>query len=167
MTGGGESLSAALLSPWLTPLPLPCSKTVVCRQKVMELQPQVEGLLQQMSVSERMVRSLQERRQKELWNLLKVACSKVRSPLSGSPEGGAPSQLVSPGRSLSRTLPDETRCSDDSLLVIEESKTFESRLQSLVQETLEEQERDSKVLQQWDWLYEEGELSRLESHESL
>ncbi|MGH0179912.1 UNVERIFIED_CONTAM: hypothetical protein FKN15_002816 [Acipenser sinensis] len=50
------------------------SKTVVCRQKVMELQPQVEGLLQQMSVSERMVRSLQERRQKELWNLLKVAC---------------------------------------------------------------------------------------------
>lgn len=55
----------------------PCvfrSKTAVCRQRVMELLPKVEGVVQKMAESEQILMSLQERRQKELWNLLKVAC---------------------------------------------------------------------------------------------
>uniref|UniRef100_A0A4W6C304 IkappaB kinase n=1 Tax=Lates calcarifer TaxID=8187 RepID=A0A4W6C304_LATCA len=63
------------------------SKTAVCRQRVMELLPKVEGVVQKMAESEQVLMSLQERRQRELWNLLKVACSKVRSPVSGSPDG--------------------------------------------------------------------------------
>ncbi|MBN3297911.1 IKKB kinase, partial [Amia calva] len=67
------------------------SKTVVCRLRVIELMPRVKGVVEWMAQNEATVMSLQERRQRELWNLLKVACSKVRSPVSGSPEGGAPS----------------------------------------------------------------------------
>ncbi|KAM9394475.1 inhibitor of nuclear factor kappa-B kinase subunit beta isoform 2-T2 [Pholidichthys leucotaenia] len=63
------------------------SKTAVCRQRVMKLLPKAEDVVQEMAESEQVLMSLQERRQRELWNLLKVACSKVRSPVSGSPDG--------------------------------------------------------------------------------
>ncbi|XP_069037021.1 inhibitor of nuclear factor kappa-B kinase subunit beta [Lepisosteus oculatus] len=147
------------------------SKTVVCRARVMELLPRVEGVVLRMAESERTVMSLQERRQKELWNLLKVACSKVRSPVSGSPEVGAPScrvgtptpPLPAPrsllARPPQRASLDPTLNCEESLLVIEESRTFENRLQSLVQETIEEQEQDMQTLREWCWLSESNDLS--------
>lgn len=51
-----------------------CSKTMVCRQRVLELLPRVEGMVSAMARSEKKLLHLQEKRQKELWNLLKVAC---------------------------------------------------------------------------------------------
>lgn len=51
-----------------------CSKTALCRQRVMELLPKVEGVVHKMAESEQVLMSLQEKRQRELWNLLKVAC---------------------------------------------------------------------------------------------
>lgn len=50
------------------------SKTALCRQRVMELLPKVEGVVQKMAESEQVLIRLQEKRQRELWNLLKVAC---------------------------------------------------------------------------------------------
>uniref|UniRef100_A0A4W5MA06 IkappaB kinase n=1 Tax=Hucho hucho TaxID=62062 RepID=A0A4W5MA06_9TELE len=117
-------------------------KTVVCRQRVMELLPRVEGVVQRMAESEQVLMNLQERRQRELWNLLKVACSKVRSPVSGSPvDGGRSSSSVPP---LLTPRPSLQQL-DESLLVIEESRTFESRLQSLIQDTIQESESDMQV----------------------
>ena len=57
-----------------------CSKTAVCRQRVMELLPKVDGVVQKMAESEQVLMGLQERRQRELWNLLKVACVSLCSP---------------------------------------------------------------------------------------
>uniref|UniRef100_A0A8C7YSH7 IkappaB kinase n=1 Tax=Oryzias sinensis TaxID=183150 RepID=A0A8C7YSH7_9TELE len=87
-TGIGMS-SEKLMSVWreMEQTAVSCGQTAVCRQRVMELLPKVEGVVQKMAESEQILMSLQERRQKELWNLLKVACSKVRSPVSGSPDG--------------------------------------------------------------------------------
>lgn len=62
-------------------LPFLCvlrSKTAMCRQRVMELLPKVEGVVQRMAESEQVLMSLQEKRQRELWNLLKVACVRIR-----------------------------------------------------------------------------------------
>ncbi|XP_071379994.1 inhibitor of nuclear factor kappa-B kinase subunit beta [Centroberyx affinis] len=122
------------------------SKTVVCRQRVMELLPKVEGVVQRMAESEQVLMSLQEKRQRELWNLLKVACSKVRSPVSGSPDGiRTPSSvppLLTPRHSLQQF--------DESL--VEESRTFESRLQSLLHDTIQESESSMEVLREWTWL---------------
>ncbi|XP_029915247.1 inhibitor of nuclear factor kappa-B kinase subunit beta [Myripristis murdjan] len=122
------------------------SKTVVCRQRVMELLPKVEGVVQRMAESEQVLMSLQEKRQRELWNLLRVACSKVRSPVSGSPDGiRTPSSvppLLTPRHSLQQF--------DESL--VEESRTFESRLQSLLHETIQESESSVEMLREWRWL---------------
>uniref|UniRef100_A0A4W5MDR8 IkappaB kinase n=1 Tax=Hucho hucho TaxID=62062 RepID=A0A4W5MDR8_9TELE len=132
------------------------SKTVVCRQRVMELLPRVEGVVQRMAESEQVLMNLQERRQRELWNLLKVACSKVRSPVSGSPvDGGRSSSSVPP---LLTPRPSLQQL-DESLLVIEESRTFESRLQSLIQDTIQESESDMQLLREWTWLSEGQDLS--------
>ena len=57
------------------------SKTVVCKQKALELLPKVEEVVSLMSEDERTVVRLQEKRQKELWNLLKIAC--VSDPRPG------------------------------------------------------------------------------------
>lgn len=50
------------------------SKTVVCKQKALELFPRVEEVMSLMNEDENTVVRLQEKRQKELWNLLKIAC---------------------------------------------------------------------------------------------
>ncbi|XP_029365462.1 inhibitor of nuclear factor kappa-B kinase subunit beta [Echeneis naucrates] len=124
------------------------SKTAVCRHRVMELLPKVEGVVQKMAESEQVLMSLQEKRQRELWNLLKVACSKVRSPVSGSPDGlRTPSSvppLLTPRQSLQQL--------DESL--VEQSRTFESRLQSLLQNTIQESENSMEMLKEWTWLQE-------------
>lgn len=120
------------------------SKTALCRQRVMELLPKVEGVVQKMAESEQVLMSLQERRQKELWNLLKVACSKVRSPVSGSPDGlRTPSSVLTPRHSLQQL--------DESL--VEESRTFESRFQSLLHDTIQESESSMEMLREWTWLH--------------
>uniref|UniRef100_A0A8C1NWR7 IkappaB kinase n=1 Tax=Cyprinus carpio TaxID=7962 RepID=A0A8C1NWR7_CYPCA len=133
-----------------------CSKTMVCRQRVLELLPRVEGMVSAMARSEKQLQHLQEKRQKELWNLLKVACSKVRSPVSGSPDGGrtppAPAHPLMSHRTSD--VPVSLSCvfRDESQLVIEESKMFESRLQSLVQDTIQETETSMQILREWKWL---------------
>lgn len=87
---------------------------------------------------------------------LVVIQSKVRSPVSGSPvDGGRSSSSVPP---LLTPRPSLQQL-DESLLVIEESRTFESRLQSLIQETIQESESDMQLLREWTWLSEGQDLS--------
>ncbi|TKC40415.1 hypothetical protein EI555_010652, partial [Monodon monoceros] len=81
------------------------SKTVVCKQKALELLPKVEEVVSLMSEDEKTVVRLQEKRQKELWNLLKIACSKVRGPVSGSPDSMNTSRLSHPSQLLSQPCP--------------------------------------------------------------
>lgn len=47
---------------------------MVCKQKALELLPKVEEVVSLMNEDEKTVVRLQEKRQKELWNLLKIAC---------------------------------------------------------------------------------------------
>ncbi|KAM6930488.1 inhibitor of nuclear factor kappa-B kinase subunit beta [Xenentodon cancila] len=129
------------------------SKTTVCRQRVMKLLPKVEEVVQKMAESEQVLMGLQEKRQRELWNLLKVACSKVRSPMSGSPDvlrtPSSEPPLLTPRPSLQQF--------DESLL--EESRTFESRLQSLLHNTIQESESNMEMLSEWTWLHEDQNFS--------
>lgn len=68
------------------------SKTVVCKQKALELLPKVEEVVSLMNEDEKTVVRLQEKRQKELWNLLKIAC--VSEP-HGQALGPQPASLFS------------------------------------------------------------------------
>lgn len=129
------------------------SKTAVCRQRVVELLPKVEDVVQRMVESEQVLINLQEKRQGELWYLLKVACSKVRSPLSGSPDGLRTPSSVPPLLSQRQSL----QQFDESL--VEESRTFGSRLQSLLHDTIQESENSMEMLSEWTWLQEEQNFS--------
>ncbi|KAG7221416.1 hypothetical protein INR49_017292 [Caranx melampygus] len=108
------------------------SKTAVCRQRVMELLPKVEGVVQKMVESEQ---------------------SKVRSPVSGSPDGlRTPSSvppLLTPRQSLQQL--------DESL--VEQSRTFESRLQSLLHDTIQESESSMEMMREWTWLQDSQSFS--------
>ncbi|TRY96784.1 hypothetical protein DNTS_014504 [Danionella cerebrum] len=126
------------------------SKTMLCRQRVLALLPRVEGTVSAMARNERTLLHLQEKRQKELWNLLRVACSKVRSPVSGSPDGRTPPASGHPLTPQKGSL--NSLQTEDSQLVIEESKLFESRMQSLVQDTIQETESSMQFLRELKWL---------------
>ncbi|CAI9573616.1 unnamed protein product [Staurois parvus] len=56
------------------------SKTVLCKRKALELAPRVKEVMSLMREDEKMVVRRQEKRQQELWDLLRIACSKVRGP---------------------------------------------------------------------------------------
>lgn len=131
------------------------SKTLACKQKVIDLLPKLERVLQLISEDEKLVMKLQEKRQKELWHLLKIACSKVRGPVSGSPENiganrlSAPSQSISPPHVISSM--EKPRNDEESLVVIEESQNYRSQLLNVMQETIQDRENSLQSLD-WSWL---------------
>ncbi|XP_025902753.1 inhibitor of nuclear factor kappa-B kinase subunit beta [Nothoprocta perdicaria] len=133
------------------------SKTVVCKQKALELFPRVEKVMNLMNEDENTVVRLQEKRQKELWNLLKIACSKVRGPVTGSPESMNTSRLSSPGQLLLQVpsgtynLPESIRKSEDLLL---ESQKLCSQLENVMQDTMKDQ---SLMALDWSWLQLQAE----------
>lgn len=130
------------------------SKTVVCKQKALELFPRVEKVMNLMNEDEETVVRLQEKRQKELWNLLKIACSKVRGPVSGSPESMNMSRLNSPGQLLLQVpsgtyaLSESVRKSEELLL---ESQKLCSQLENVMHDTMKDQEQSFMALD-WSWL---------------
>lgn len=130
------------------------SKTVVCKQKALELFPRVEKVMTLMSEDEETVVRLQEKRQKELWNLLKIACSKVRGPVTGSPESMNTSRLGSSGQLLLQVpsgtynLSDSVRKSEDLLM---ESRKLCSQLENVMHDTMKDQEQSFLALD-WSWL---------------
>uniref|UniRef100_A0A8C4URZ6 Inhibitor of nuclear factor kappa-B kinase subunit beta n=1 Tax=Falco tinnunculus TaxID=100819 RepID=A0A8C4URZ6_FALTI len=130
------------------------SKTVVCKQKALELFPRVEKVMNLMNEDEETVVRLQEKRQKELWNLLKIACSKVRGPVTGSPESVNTSRLGSPGQLLLQVpsgtynLSESVRKSEELLL---ESQKLCSQLENVMHDTMKDQEQSFMALD-WSWL---------------
>ncbi|XP_075457654.1 inhibitor of nuclear factor kappa-B kinase subunit beta isoform X1 [Ascaphus truei] len=131
------------------------SKTVVCKQKALELSPRVKEVMTQMREDEKMVVKRQEKRQQELWNLLKIACSKVRGPVSGSPDSlgtsriGTPSQLLSQPPVLPSSLTqDYERKSED---ILSESRSLCGQLESAMKNSLRGQDISLMALD-WSWL---------------
>lgn len=135
------------------------SKTVVCKQKALELLPKVEEVVSLMSEDEKMVVRLQEKRQKELWNLLKIACSKVRGPVSGSPDSMNASRLSHPCQLMSQpctapdSLPEAAEKSED---LVAEAHTLCTQLENALQDTMKEQDQSLRSLD-WSWLQSEEE----------
>ncbi|XP_038602545.1 inhibitor of nuclear factor kappa-B kinase subunit beta [Tachyglossus aculeatus] len=135
------------------------SKTVVCKQKALELFPKVEEVMSLMNEDEKTVVQLQEKRQKELWNLLKIACSKVRGPVSGSPDSMNMSRLSNSNQLLSQppavpcSLPEPIRKSEE---LVVEAQNLCTQLENAMQDTMKEQDRSFMALD-WSWLQIEDE----------
>ncbi|XP_036607257.1 inhibitor of nuclear factor kappa-B kinase subunit beta isoform X2 [Trichosurus vulpecula] len=141
------------------------SKTMVCKQKALELLPQVEEVVNLMNEDEKTVVQLQEKRQKELWNLLKIACSKVRGPVSGSPDSMNASRLSNPSQLLSQppaapySLPESIKKSEELVM---ETQALCTQLQNVMEDTMKKQDQSFMTLD-WTWLQsEDGEQSSVE-----
>uniref|UniRef100_A0A8C2ZNI8 IkappaB kinase n=1 Tax=Cyclopterus lumpus TaxID=8103 RepID=A0A8C2ZNI8_CYCLU len=123
------------------------SKTAVCRQRVMELLPKVEGVVQSMAESEQVLMGLQERRQRELWNLLKVACVRMHELLTHThthTHSLAPIPTLLLGIPKLHIIITKLSPADESL--VEESRAFEGRLQSLLHDTIQDSQSSMEVL---------------------
>ncbi|XP_042535402.1 inhibitor of nuclear factor kappa-B kinase subunit beta isoform X1 [Dipodomys spectabilis] len=135
------------------------SKTVVCKQKALELLPKVEEVVSLMNEDEKTVVRLQEKRQKELWNLLKIACSKVRGPVSGSPDSINTSRVSHSGQLMSQpssacdSLPEPNKKSEE---LVAEAHTLCAQLENAMQNTVKAQDQSFMSLD-WSWLQMEDE----------
>ncbi|XP_068128388.1 inhibitor of nuclear factor kappa-B kinase subunit beta [Hyperolius riggenbachi] len=118
------------------------SKTVTCKRKALELAPRVKEVMNLMREDEKMVVKRQEKRQQELWDLLRIACSKVRGPVN-------PPTLPNPP-----VQENIMRCED---LVIESRRLcgdLESSMKSLLEEP------DCSLMSfDWSWLPPQEEES--------
>ncbi|XP_063787811.1 inhibitor of nuclear factor kappa-B kinase subunit beta [Pseudophryne corroboree] len=117
------------------------SKTVLCKRKALELAPRVKEVMSLMREDEKMVVKRQEKRQQELWDLLRIACSKVRGPVS------AP--LLPQPPALPESLNQEyTRKSED---LLSESRSLCGQLESSMKSLMSEQGA-SLMTFDWSWL---------------
>ncbi|KAM8974176.1 inhibitor of nuclear factor kappa-B kinase subunit beta [Pelodytes ibericus] len=131
------------------------SKTVMCKRKALELSPKVKEVMDLMKQDDQLVVKQQEKRQQELWNLLKIACSKVRGPVSGSPDSigtsrvSTPAPLISQPCVLPGSISQESLKKSEDLLM--ESRSLCGQLESSMRNFLTERETSLMTLD-WSWL---------------
>ncbi|KAM3926704.1 inhibitor of nuclear factor kappa-B kinase subunit beta [Leptodactylus fuscus] len=124
------------------------SKTVVCKRKALDLAPRLKEVMALMREDEKMVVKRQEKRQQELWDLLRIACSKVRGPVS------APSLPQPPPLPLSLTQ-DYIKKSED---LLSEQQSLCGQLETSMRSLMTEQDTSLMSLD-WSWLPPQEEES--------
>ncbi|CAH2275175.1 Inhibitor of nuclear factor kappa-B kinase subunit beta [Pelobates cultripes] len=136
------------------------SKTVMCKRKALELSPKVKEVMDLMKQDDQLVVKRQEKRQQELWNLLKIACSKVRGPVTGSPDSMGTSRMAQPTQLFSQppVLPasyaqEYVNKSED---LLSESRSLCGQLETSMRNFLKEQETSLTTLD-WSWLSKQEE----------
>lgn len=137
------------------------SKLLGCKQKIIDLLPKVEVALSNIKEADNTVMFMQGKRQKEIWHLLKIACtqSSARSLVGSSLEG-----TVTPPVSawLPPTLADRehpltcvvTPQDGETLAqMIEENLNCLGHLSTIIREANEDQSSSMMSLD-WSWLAE-------------
>ncbi|XP_053319015.1 inhibitor of nuclear factor kappa-B kinase subunit beta [Spea bombifrons] len=143
------------------------SKTVMCKRKALELSPKLKEVMEQMRQDDQMVVKRQEKRQQELWNLLKIACSKVRGPVSSSPDSLVTSRMAAPATLLSHPPVQLASPSQEHLRkseeLLSESRSLCGQLELSMRNFLTERDT-SLVSLDWSWLSAQEE--QLVGHQS-
>ncbi|XP_044518810.1 inhibitor of nuclear factor kappa-B kinase subunit alpha [Gracilinanus agilis] len=136
------------------------SKLLGCKQKIIDLLPKIEVALNSIKEADNMVMLMQGKRQREIWHLLKIACtqSSARSLVGTSLEGaatspppaGLPSALTAPmPRSLSCVL--SAQDGETFTQIVEENLNYLGCLSTVIREATEEQGKNLMSLD-WSWL---------------
>uniref|UniRef100_A0A8D0Y2A3 Component of inhibitor of nuclear factor kappa B kinase complex n=1 Tax=Sus scrofa TaxID=9823 RepID=A0A8D0Y2A3_PIG len=134
------------------------SKLLGCKQKIIDLLPKVEMALSNIKEADNTVMFMQGKRQKEIWHLLKIACtqSSARSLVGSSLEGVTPqaSAWVPPtSAERERPLSCVVTPQDGETLaqMIEENLNCLGHLSSIIHEANEKQGTNMMNLD-WSWL---------------
>ncbi|XP_027702126.1 inhibitor of nuclear factor kappa-B kinase subunit alpha isoform X2 [Vombatus ursinus] len=126
------------------------SKLLGCKQKIIDLLPKIEAALNSIKEADSTVMLMQGKRQREIWHLLKIACtqSSARSLVGTSLEGavttptpaGLPSTLTAPiPRSLSCGVLN-AQDGETFTQIVEENLNYLGCLSTVIREATEEQE---------------------------
>ncbi|XP_060027470.1 inhibitor of nuclear factor kappa-B kinase subunit alpha isoform X3 [Erinaceus europaeus] len=137
------------------------SKLLGCKQKIIDLLPKVEMALSNIKEADNTVMFMQGKRQKEIWHLLKIACtqSSARSLVGSSLEGAVTPQTSAwqPPTSAEREIPLScvvTPHNGETLTqMIEENMNCLGHLGTIIREANEEQ-GSSMMNLDWSWLTE-------------
>ncbi|KAM6183506.1 inhibitor of nuclear factor kappa-B kinase subunit alpha isoform 2-T2 [Erethizon dorsatum] len=137
------------------------SKLLGCKQKIIDLLPKVEVALSNIREADNTVMFMQGKRQKEIWHLLKIACtqSSARSLVGSSLEGAVtpqasawlPPTLAEREHPLSCVVTPQD--GESSAQMIEENLNCLGRLSTIIHEANEEQ-GSSMMNLDWSWLTE-------------
>nr|KAF6303561.1 component of inhibitor of nuclear factor kappa B kinase complex [Myotis myotis] len=138
------------------------SKLLGCKQKIIDLLPKVEMALSNIKEADNSVMFMQGKRQKEIWHLLKIACtqSSARSLVGSSLDGAVTTPQASawlPPTSAEREHPLScvvTPQDGETLAqMIEENVNCLGHLSTIIHEVNEEQSSRMMSLD-WSWLTE-------------
>lgn len=132
------------------------SKLLGCKQKIIDLLPKVEMALSNIKEADSTVMFMQGKRQKEIWHLLKIACtqSSARSLVGSSLEGVTP-QLPPTSAEREHPLSCVVTPQDGETLaqMIEENLNCLGHLSTIIHEANEKQGNNMMSLD-WSWLTE-------------
>ncbi|XP_075361617.1 inhibitor of nuclear factor kappa-B kinase subunit alpha isoform X7 [Mycteria americana] len=136
------------------------SKLLGCKQKIIDLLPKIEVALNNIKEADNSVMQMQGKRQREIWHLLKIACtqSSSRSLVSSSLEGTASTPAATwlpqsssgnvPHPLSSMATPED---GEHFVHVIEENLNYLELFSSILQEARQEQ-NNSMMSFDWSWL---------------
>lgn len=135
------------------------SKLLGCKQKIIDLLPEVEVALSNIKEADNTVMFMQGKRQKEIWHLLKIACtqSSARSLVGSSLEGTVtppasawmPPMLADREHPLTRVVTPQD--GETLAQMIEENLNSLGHLSTIIREANEEQSKSMMSLD-WSWL---------------
>lgn len=136
------------------------SKLLGCKQKIIDLLPKIEVALNNIKEADNSVMQMQGKRQREIWHLLKIACtqSSAKSPVGSSGENTITSSVPT---WLSQTPPGNTLQPISSMKasrneahfahLIEENLSYLNNFSTVMQEAKHEQ-NSSMMSLDWSWL---------------
>ncbi|XP_028822883.1 inhibitor of nuclear factor kappa-B kinase subunit alpha-like isoform X2 [Denticeps clupeoides] len=145
-------------------------KILLSKQKIVELFPQIEKVLDDIGEAEQAVMQMQTKRQREFWQLLKIACAQnsTRNSMSVSPESvhqsvpqWTPSTQPGSGPHPLASLPGSSD-SESVARLLQENQQYLSQLGSLVQTVIGDQTQ-SLVDQDWSWTNYESFCAKLQN----
>nr|XP_008115965.1 PREDICTED: inhibitor of nuclear factor kappa-B kinase subunit alpha [Anolis carolinensis] len=134
------------------------SKLLDCKQKIIDLLPKIEVALNNIKEADNSVMQMQGKRQKEIWHLLKIACtqSSAKSPVSSNGEvtSSVPACLSqTPSGNVLQPLSsmETSRNLVPFAHLIEENLSYLHSFSTVIQEATHGQSSSLKSLD-WSWL---------------
>ncbi|XP_042313530.1 inhibitor of nuclear factor kappa-B kinase subunit alpha isoform X2 [Sceloporus undulatus] len=136
------------------------SKLLDCKQKIIDLLPKIEVALNNIKEADNSVMQMQGKRQKEIWHLLKIACtqSSAKSPVSSNGEGTGTSSVPAwlsqtpPGNVLQPLSSMEASRNLVPLAhLIEENLSYLDSFSTIIQEARHDQ-NTSLMSIDWSWI---------------
>ncbi|KAM4609563.1 inhibitor of nuclear factor kappa-B kinase subunit alpha [Discoglossus pictus] len=134
------------------------SRLLGCKQKIIDLLPQIEMTVNKIKEADNSLMQMQAKRQREIWHLLKIACTQSSARSLGAASLETPTTPRTPGwpdqnspQTLSSllTLKDKNRVSCSR--AIDENVTYQKQLSTLITDTTMEQQQ-SLMTMDWSWL---------------